>query len=181
MKLLIVQTSPCHTGSTLLINALYGLIPELSNKRIITKWNLWSVENFDEFFKNIVIIKDHDTNIDNLIEKYNHYKEVVFVCSERKEINALIDEKYKTYNNTIVFSFEELNETKNNSLLEIVDNIYMKVKTVLPEDIELDKTKCIERINNMNIRYEEIKDKHFHYVDPFFEIHGSHRNRKNQC
>ena len=172
MKLLIIQTSPLHTCSTFLVNALYGLIPECSNKRIIGSWN----KNFENFFENIIIIKNHDTNIDKLIKKYNNYK-VVSICSERKETNALIDPKYKKYNNTIVFSFEELNETKNNSLVKIVNNIYVKVKKVLPEDIKLDKTKCIERINNMNIRYQEIKHKPFSYIDPFFEIHGSHRNR----
>ena len=172
MKLLIIQTSPMHTCSTLLVNALYGLIPECSNKRIYGVWN----KNFENFFKNIIIVKTHDTNIDELIKRYSNYK-VVFVCSERKEKNKLINPIYKTYDNTIVFSYEELNETENNSLQDIVDNIYIKVKKVLPEDIQLDKTKCIERINNMNIRYEEIKHKPFHYVDPFFEIHGSHRNR----
>ncbi len=174
MKLLIIQSSPFHTCSTLLVNALYGLIPECSNKRII----LIHQENFEKFFENIIIVKNHDTNIDNLIKKYKNYK-LVFVCSERKEINKLIDPKYKTYDNTIVFSYEELNETENNSVPDIVDNIYTKVKKVLPGDIQLDKTKCIERINNMNIRYQEIKHKPFNYIDPFFEIHGSHRNRLN--
>ena len=55
--------------------------------------------------------------------------------------------------------------------------VYNKVKNVL-SDVELDKTKCLERIKLMNIRYEEIKNKSFSWVDDFFEIHGSHRNRK---
>jgi len=38
MKLLIIQTSPKHTASTLLVNAIYGLIPELYNKKIIGIW-----------------------------------------------------------------------------------------------------------------------------------------------
>ena len=29
----------------------------------------------------------------------------------------------------------------------------------------------------MNNRYNEIKDLNFLYIDDFFEIHGSHRNR----
>lgn len=176
MKLLIIQTSPFRTCSTFLVNALYGLIPECSNKRIIGLWK----NNFEKYFENVIIVKNHDINIDELMRKYDKYYKVVFVCSERKEINKLIDSKYKTYNNTVVFSYEELNETKNNPLVEIVDNIYTKVKKVLPEDIQLDKMKCIERINNMNIRYQEIKHKDFNYIDPFFEIHGSHRNRGNK-
>ena len=39
IKTLIIQTSPHHTASTLLVNAMYGLIPELSNKKIIGTWS----------------------------------------------------------------------------------------------------------------------------------------------
>jgi len=90
-------------------------------------------------------------------------------------MNYLIDAKYKTYNNVVIFDFNELDD-KRNTLVQIVDNIYNKVKNVL-FDIELDTTKCIERIKLMNNKYEEIKNKPFSYIDNFFELHGSHRNR----
>jgi hypothetical protein len=173
MKLLIIQTSPKHTASTLLVNAIYGLIPELFDKKIITT----RIDNFETYFENIIVIKNHNTNIDDLIHKYNQKYKLVFICSERQEIGYVIDEKYKTYNNVLTFDFSELNETTNNTLIQIADNIYNKVQKVLP-DIELDTTKCIERIKLMNIRYAEIKNKPFNYIDDFFEIHGSHRNRK---
>lgn len=172
MKLLVIQTSPEHTASTFLVNSIYGLIPELFDKRIIGIWT----PDFEEYFKDIIVIKNHNINIDELIDIYNEYK-LVFICSERKNMNYLIDEKYKTYNNVIVFDFDEINETSDNKLIDIVDNIYNKIKNILP-NIELDKTKCIQRINEMNIRYEEIKNEPFTYIDDFFEIHGSHRNRK---
>jgi len=175
MKLLIIQSSPTHTASTLLINAIYGLIPELFNKKIIGIWD----KNFETYFENIIAIKSHDINIDELINKYNEEYKVVFICSERKEKVYLIDEKYKTYDNVVIFDFNELNETTTNTLIEIVDNIYNKVTKILP-DIELDTKKCIERIQLMNNRYEEIKEKPFSYIDNFFHIHGSHRNRKNK-
>jgi len=173
MKLLIIQTSPKHTASTLLVNAIYGLIPELCNKQIIGIWD----RNFASHFENIIVIKNHDTNIDRLIKCYEKNFKLVFICSERQEMNYLIDEKYKKYDNVVVFDFNELNETPTNTLVNIVDNINNKVQCVL-SDIKLDKTKCIERINLMNIKYEEIKTKPFNYVDKFFELHGSHRNRK---
>jgi hypothetical protein len=175
MRLLIIQTSPPHTCSTFLINSIYGLIPELHDKKIIGTWN----RNFQNKFENIIAVKCHDINIDELIKKYNNYK-LVFICSERKEYNNLIDKKYKDYDNVVVFEYNELNETNDNPLSKIVDNIYEKVKKVIPENIELNKEKCINRINLMNKRYEEIKDKDFKYIDPFFEIHGSHRNRINK-
>mgnify|MGYP000096119788 CR=1 FL=1 len=34
MRLLIFQNSPTRTASTLLVNALYGLIPELYDKKV---------------------------------------------------------------------------------------------------------------------------------------------------
>lgn len=173
MKLLIIQTSPQHTASTFLVNAIYGLIPELSNKKIVGIWN----SNFEKYFENIIVVKNHNTNIDNLINIYNKKYKLVFICSERKDKNYLINEKYKLYNNVVVFDFNELNETPNNTLINIIDNIYDKIKNILC-DIELDKEKSIERINLMNLKYEEIKDKPFSYIDNFFEIHGSHRNRK---
>jgi hypothetical protein len=172
MKLLIIQTSPYHTASTLLINAIYGLISELVDKKIIGIWD----NEFENYFENIIVIKNHDIDIDKLINKYDKIYKLVFICSERQEKNYLIDEKYKKYNNVVIFDFNELNETNDNTLLKIVDNIYDKVKNVL-SDIDLDKTTSIERIKLMNIRYEEIKENPFSYIDNFFEIHGSHRNR----
>ena len=38
VKLLIIQTSPKHTGSTFLVNALYGIIPELSDKKVLCEF-----------------------------------------------------------------------------------------------------------------------------------------------
>lgn len=172
MKLLIIQTSPIHTASTFLVNAIHGLIPELFDKKIIGIW----CNNFQDNFENIIVVKNHDTNIDKLIDKYNKIYKLIFICSERREMNKNIDEKYKTYNNVVIFDFNELNETSNNTLTQIVDNIYNKIKKILP-DIELDNTKCIKRIELMNSRYDDIKSKPFSYIDEFFQIHGSHRNR----
>jgi hypothetical protein len=100
-----------------------------------------------------------------------------FICSEREEIGAKIDIKYKSYENVIIFNYNELNETDVNTIPIIVNNIYNKlIKCV---GIDLDKELCIDRINKMNICYNEIKNKPFSYIDPFYELHGSHRNRTN--
>jgi hypothetical protein len=173
MKTFIIQTSPKHTASTLLVNAIYGLIPELFDKKIIGIWD----NNFENYFENIIAVKNHDTDIDELIQKYDKDYNLVFICSERQEKNYLIDEKYKLYNNVVIFDFNELNETGDNTLIQIVDNIYNKIKKLLP-NVVMNTTKCLERIILMNIRCDEIKNKPFSYIDDFFELHGSHRNRK---
>ena len=138
---------------------------------------MWE-NNFKNHFKDIIIVKSHDTNIDELIRKYNDTYKIVFICSQRPKYNKFINKKYKKYNNVVVFNFNELNKTKHNSLIKIIDNIYTKVKSVLPTNIELNKPKCIKRIKQMNKRYIKIKSKPFTYIDDFFEIHGSHRNRR---
>ena len=174
MKTLIIQTSPYHTASTLLVNALYGIIPELSKKNVIGIWN-----NFHNIVQKIIVIKSHNINIDELIKKYETKYKLIFICSERKEMNLVIDEKYRNYNNVIIFDYDELNETKDNSLIQIVDNIYNKLTNLdVFADLQLNKELCIERIHNMNNRYEEIKTKPFSYIDSFFLLHVSHSNRK---
>jgi hypothetical protein len=169
MKTLIIQTSPKHTASTLLINAIHGLIPALADKRIVTG------KRFAPF-ETILAVKIHNTNIDRLIKLYPGYR-VLFVCSERKDKNLHIDPKYKHYRNVVVFDFVELNATEETPLSAVVDTIYNKVAPLLP-NIRMDKASCLQRLIAMNMRYGEIKHKPFSYIDPFFELHGSHRNRR---
>jgi hypothetical protein len=172
-KTLIIQTCPEHTGSTFLVNALYGLINELKDKKIIYNF----IPNYEIHFKNIILIKSHNIDIDGLIKKYNEKYNLFFICSERKDKNLFIDDKYKSYDNVVVFDFNELNETETNTIPKIIENIYNKLKNVLP--IELNIENSINRIILMNKRYEEIKHQPFRYIDKFYELHGSHRNRPN--
>jgi len=172
-KTLIIQTSPQHTASTFLVNALYGLINELKDKKIIGDW----VHNYDSYFTNTILLKCHDIDIDGFIKKYNEKYNLFFICSERKDKNLFIDNKYKSYDNVVVFDFNELNETETNTIPKIIENIYNKLKNIL--NIELNMENAINRINKMNQRYEEIKHKSFDYWDEFYQLHGSHRNRPN--
>lgn len=178
---MIIQTSPYHTASTLLVNAIYGLIPELFNKNIIGDWSFKGGDRnklIDIWFKDVIVIKSHNPNIDDLIQKYSKEYNLFFICSERKDNNIVINEKYKQYSNVIIFDYNEFTETNDNTIIQTVDNIYNKLYPILSH-LELDKQKCMERIQLMNQRYEEIKNKPFEFVDPFFELHGSHRNRTN--
>jgi hypothetical protein len=172
-KTLIIQTSPQHTGSTFLVNALYGLINELKDTKIIGEWDY----NYDSYFINTLLIKCHNIDIDGLIKKYNEKYNLFFICSERKDKNLFIDNKYKSYDNVVVFDFNELNENETNTIPKIIENIYNKLKNVLT--IELNIENSINRIILMNKCYEEIKQQPFSYIDDFYEIHGSHRNRPN--
>lgn len=171
MKTLIIQTSPYRTASTFLVNALYGLIPALQNAKIIGYWE----DNFEQYFGDVIVLKHHNVHIDELMLKYNKYK-LYFVCSERKEHGIAIDPKFKFYDNVCVFDFDELNETPNNQLSHIIQNIHNKFSSMTKMTVDL--SGGIRRINAMNARYKEIRHYPFEYIDEFFEIHGSHRSRK---
>jgi len=174
-KILIIQTSPMHTGSTLLVNILYGLFESLKDKKIIFKCN----DTWELNAGKITILKSHDINIDELINKYSSRYKLYFVCSERPLKNLLIDSKYKSYKNVISFYYNELNETPQNPLSKIVDNVGRRVFAMLKncQNITINVSNGIKRISDMNAKYEEIKDLPFSYIDDFYEIHGSHRGR----
>ena len=176
-NILIIQTSPPGTASTLLINAIYGLINEKYDKKIEVLKNVIYLYNYKE---KINIVKSHTMDIDKLIRHSldNHFQ-VFVICSEKKEFNLLIQDKYRKYENVLIFDYSELNETHENTIEKIICNIYNKISMFLPKKIEYNKINAINRIIKMNELYETIKDKSFDYIDPFFEIHGSHRNRQN--
>lgn len=179
MRTLIIQTSPPCTASTFLSNAVYGLIPELSDKKILGSWD----EDWEQQFSgNILCIKCHNTNIDELICKYKENYNVFFVCSERPETNSLINSKYAVYKNVTIFQYKTLNETETNDVPNIINNIYEKINKMLnPEvGVNLSIKNGIDRINGMNERVKQIASLPFSYIDDFYEIHGSHRNRTKQ-
>lgn len=91
-------------------------------KKIIGSWT----PNFQNYFNDIIAVKSHNTNIDELILEYGKKYNLIFIYSERKEKNKFINKKYKSYDNVIVFDFNELNETEDYGLEEIVKNIYKK-------------------------------------------------------
>jgi hypothetical protein len=169
---LIIQASPQRTGSTLLVNALHGLIPHLCNTRIKLDWTREPL-----FYSNDrpFVIKSHEVDLDKLTQKYNNF-ELIFVCSERKTMGIEFEDKYKYYKNAVIFDFDELNERADYTLPDIVQCIYDKMIPMLP-DIVLNKETCLNRLQRMNQRYGEICDMPFSYVDRFYHLHGSHRKR----
>jgi hypothetical protein len=173
MKTVIFQSSPYRTASTLLVNALYGLIPSLIDKRVVGAWE----QTIDNSPDNIIVLKSHDLDIDKYIAEYGHKHNLYFVCSERIALNKMIPNNYKSYPNVCVFEYAELNETKTYTVPKIVQHIHDKLRGVFASDIELHVDTGIQRVLAMNRKFEEIKDKPFTYVDTFYQIHGSHRNR----
>ncbi len=171
MKTLIIQSSFPRSASTVLVNAVHGLIPSQADKKV----------KFLDFYQpfrfnsELTIIKTHHTEIDELIKRFSSKYKLYFICSER-EGRSRFNDKYRTYKNVIIFDYAELNETTQNSLFHIVERIYEKLQPLLVSQ-ELDRISCYERLDAMNQRYEQIKHLPLDYVDPFYNIHGSHRRR----
>ena len=178
MKTLIVQCSIPHTASTLLVNAIYGLIPKLNDKDVLWVSKL-EKNNCESYFQgqDIVVIKTHNTNIDEITEMWGDKYNLFFICSQRCEYNKFIDANYKSYDNVIIFDYNELNETDDNNLDSIVDTIYNRILEKIPYLI-MNKETCKERIIGMNNCYKEIENRPFSYFDTFYKIHGSHRGRR---
>jgi FkbM family methyltransferase len=176
-KTIIIQSSPPHTGSTVLVNILYGLLHY--NKPVtyinFDKRSGYAIINNLLKNDNVCIIKTHICNIDRLKAHLKNYR-LFFICSERG--NNVINSKFDTYNNVLKIKYNELLETPTYTVDNIVSVIQNKLLTFLPNDFILNKELAVDRINNMNTQYELIKDKPFNYVDKFYHLHGSHRNRK---
>jgi hypothetical protein len=176
-KTIIIQCSPAHTGSTVLVNILQGLIHHNKPVTYINFNNKPGYGIINDLLKdnNICVIKTHICNIDRLkahLKNYNLY----CICSERGD--KIIDKKFLSYNNVLVVKYNELLETTTYSIKDIVEHISSKLMGFLTSEINLDKEKAIQRIKDMNNTYISIKDKPFSYVDKFYHLHGSHRNRE---
>ena len=183
--MIIFQTAQTQTGSTLLVNMLYGFMLPTLPIAYYGGRNC-SVREEVDTPKMINILKTH-VDIGKLMNKHGGKHTVFFVCCEREDrvlpcrpracCNP-IEKEYRDWDNVLIFDYSELLETETNSLENIIDGAYDKISNFLPEHITLSKESCLNRINAMNARYEEIKDEPFTYIDRFYELHGSHRGRK---
>lgn len=168
----IIQCSEPHTGSTLLLNLIYGYVCPAEE----IHWNT------EKLIDKHCITKTHDVEIDKWMKKYPQYK-MIFIGSNR-ENHPKINNKYNKYKNVLVIDYKDINETDTNSLEKIVNFTFDKFQNIIPkalrhtnDDAET-KQNMITRITNMNKLTEEIKNKPFAYWDRFYGIHGSHKNRK---
>ena len=169
----IIQCSPTHSGSTPMVNIIYGMIhKELPISHFYIKEPNYSLIEESE----TIVIKTHWTDVEFWMKKFSEVYDLYFIITIRN--NQPLQEKYSEFKNVLCFEYyTEILETKENSLDNIVDNVYNKLYNFLPSSVNLDKNGGMERIINMNSLYEKIKHKPFSYYDKFYHLHGSHRNR----
>ena len=167
---IIIQTGHMRTGTTLLVNLLYGFMSP--NEKIHC---LWEPDHAIHPFHTYSIYKSHNLNIDRFMKYYGETHNLFFICTERN--NKKIDEKYKKYNNVLVFDYNEILETDSYNMNQIIDNVYFKLHCFFQDSVLLDKETCRKRIEKMNETYAKIENRDFSYVDEFFQLHGKHRKR----
>jgi hypothetical protein len=168
--IVIIQTGHMRTGTTLLVNLLYGFMSPDEKIRC-----LWEPHHKIHPFNMYNIYKSHNLDIDSYIKHHGDTHNLFFVCTERDD--KKINQKYKKYGNVLVFDYNEILETDSYNMNQIIDNVYAKLREFFPNSVTLDKETCIKRIEKMNEKYAEIENMDFSYVDNFFQLHGRHRNR----
>ena len=167
-KIRIIQTGDKRTGSTLLVNMIYGFINRKERVSIGSA-------------RDNLIVKMHTLDLNRWEKKYNNYN-LFWVVSER-EGKKKLDKKYRNLDNVLIINYDEIFETESNSLETICFNMVKKFINFFPE-ILLAKVEfnvlyrnVLNRIKDMNKRYDEIKNLDFSYIDNFYQIHGSHKTK----
>ena len=124
--IVVIQTGPMRTGTTLLVNLLYGFISPHDKIHC-----LWETHHDIQVFHNKCnIYKSHCLNIDEFM-RYNQEKyDVFFVCTERDD--KKIDEKYRNMRNVLLFDYNEILETDSYTTDQIIENTYNKLLAFLP-------------------------------------------------
>jgi hypothetical protein len=174
----IIQLSPFRTASTVLTNLLYGLF---TPEQPVTVYG-GPVENLPPLLTpEVVVIKTHELyRVDEIASTITAAGYVpYFVCSERPAKNILLPEHVRTRAGVLVFAYVELNATEEYPLEHVVTHVVDKLRDFLPVDI-MNRAKpinAIQRLVDMNTRAAQIAEMPFSYYDPFFHIHGHHRNR----
>ena len=171
----IIQSSPPHTSSTLLLNLIHGIISPQEE----IHWDTHSL------IKKFLITKTHNTNIEFWEKTYPQYK-LLFIMSERNDskVKKMIDSKYRQKSNVLVINYDKLLETNNNSIKNIVDYIFNEFNNFIPKELkpnkddDLIKDDMEKRVKKVNETVKLMKDKPFSKWDKFTGIHGSHRNRE---
>ena len=167
--------TPDRTGSTLLANTVYGLFLPGEPVTFIKADFVKPVEP-----RNSKIYKTHHM-------VYYEFDDVYNIGVERPEINKRIDARYKYKPNSLIFTYRDLVYQSNyspNATGTVSDTVQLvadKISSTFDISINQEQiNNSIKRIENMNARYEEIKNEPFNVVDKFYHIRGGHRNRGKQ-
>ncbi|MAG24338.1 hypothetical protein CMI47_02055 [Candidatus Pacearchaeota archaeon] len=195
----IIQASYPGTGSTVLVNCILGLLSPHEHLRFRKTTEEYTRFPLQTIFKtHHIVLKDwekimpndsiffalterRDSTFGDLIDKFKRRGESVRVMCGSPPSIALLPEECHTRSNCVVFQYEELLETPEYTIEQIITTVQKKLLLVLPEVFRaplLDNyQKAINRIYEMNAFYESIKHlKHKSYIN-MYGICPQHRSQ----
>ena len=152
---LIIQISPMHSGSTLLVNAIIGSL--FSGQAVHYSWKPFTVPC------NHNIIKTHDNYHMKRIKDWmslNKHRNTTFISSSRQSINQTV-----------------LTSAPNHLVFDYSDIVRKNFCSILNAKIKGNTDACTERIRGMNYVNNYISKLPFSYAHPYYALHGSHKNR----
>lgn len=174
----IIQSSNPGSGSTVLSNILMAFFQPYEN----LTWMGKPYYNQD-LVNNNIVIKTHHKRLDEWIDKFGDHYDLYFIISDREDYDW---HKYREYNNVLFIKYHDILETEKKSVNDICINIFEKCLNFLPDNYmiyirrNISINNAVNRINNMNKRYNEIKNKPFDFVDKYYQLHGNHRNKNHE-
>lgn len=174
----IIQCSHPGSGSTVLSNLLMAYFQPYEKLAWMGK------AHYDKnILHNNIVVKTHHKKLEEWNQIFDNKYELFFIISDRNDYDW---SEYKDYKNILFIKYNEILETDSNTLSIISNNIFKKCEKLLPNNFmiynrsNISIQNGINRINNMNKRYSVIKDKPFEFVDEYYQIHGSHRNKDHE-
>lgn len=157
-----------RTGSTLLSNIIAGLFYPKEPIGFIDYPELNIKDFYDSDFN---VIKSH--LVDRLVRE-EESEDLFFITSHRLDVKHRLNYP----NHWVVFDYQ--NFLIDEDLKQSVNFVANKLKDLSGIKLsQLNIKNCIGRLELMNNRVNELKKHAFETYDPFFHIHGGHRNRKS--
>lgn len=154
--------TPTDCGSTLLANLLQGLLD--SDRAVEFRRNVKKKD-----FKTNVVIKTHSRKVLNELCKWKIPVQVFLI--RRTGAPQYFASK------AIVFDYLKF---CGNDYDRAIDYVYEKIKHLVPLRAE-SKQRCLARMVEFDECLKKMTNKSFQVFDPFFHIHGNHRERKTKA
>lgn len=170
----IYVVTPTGTGSTLLVNIVYGLF--LPHEPVVFIGQNCPLPPVGESMN---IYKSHMM----VMYEFDAFK----ISIERPGLEKYIPSRYKNMKHSLTFQYKEIlykskytpdvDKTLNEVVQMVADRICEAFNMTISDKQISD---CIRRVENMDKKYEELKDLSFRkrFIDEFYQIHGGHRQRK---
>jgi len=130
------------------------------------------------------VTKTHIVDVEELEEEFGHlFERVFYVAANRAAKDITIREEYCELDNVLCIDYDDFAYTPDDSSLEDIAAIVERVKLGLEEkfplliDVDMDVDEAVKRVKLMEKATTEMADKSFKEHEPYFGIHGGHRNR----